>query len=142
MRFSSLRLQPYATDRRYLRRHAFLTILRIRCYLNEMKPYPRQILSKILKTSVESAIENEDQMYGRQLATVMERHSKDLRLKFGRTPKWEAKLSWCLNCRISRRVSDKKDFCHICKSKLWFNPTIEEAEEAKKYCDEHPLPKV
>lgn len=68
-------------------------------------------------------------MYGRQLATVMERYSKDLRLKFGKTERWEARLAWCVSCRISFREA-KREFCH-CGAQLWRTPTLLEAEKTR-----------
>lgn len=48
----------------------------------------RQTLSNMLRTAVESAIEHDDQKYGRQLASQLERQAMILRVNFGGNPLW------------------------------------------------------
>ena len=48
----------------------------------------RMRLLGMLRTAVVNAIERRDQVYGRQLASLLERYSLILRGYFGGVPKW------------------------------------------------------
>lgn len=48
----------------------------------------RQNLANMIRTAVEGCIEHQDQKYGRQLASQLERQSILLRIEFGGNPLW------------------------------------------------------
>jgi hypothetical protein len=88
-----------------------------------MKSYPRQLLATIIKNAALTAIEKEDRMYGRQLASILEKWAKELRAKFGRR---EVGMYWCVTCR---RSYYHNALCGVCGGELIFAESYGKAKD-------------